>query len=567
MEEIIRKYIRKILNEGDGSWLPRYLYHFTPTRNIKSIFQQGLKPKYKPNREYLENEFTSNAVYLTNTPLYDSANLPGEFEYEKSVTILKIDTSFLNPELFVVDDDYYDIYLSGDENVENMGEEIRKPWRLSDCLDKETGVAYEGKIPKQAISVYENLKEYKNLGDLAEEYKKEDINSISDWVIYDTDAISQGAWEDFEHTRKESERDIRKFIRDGIFGTDWENGGLKNIPNEFLLYRVIFLKDINDLKKEFLGHHWVRNKNILESHIVNIMSSLNVSDINDAYVIEAKFNEGAIDIPQTVYNNVSVDHEEEVTIKEGTKPIDYKIYKLNKKKVSLSESSKFLVGETDYLQLHSYANMKIFVEELRAHKIDFRTITDAYEIKFLRKDAKKVVDLYKSSGMEKLEHIAKKNSSFKVDLWKDKNLTFDKVIEIGAEKIVDALGFEGFNNSEDAVDWLVNKFIDDYPNGYNGIPDKIIAYRVLCLKDKEDLNMKKIGEHWVPLEYFIDYSFIDSIGLSDCSGELYIIKAEIPKENIDVLQTLIQNLAFPREAEINLKSTKNIKVKTIKKLK
>jgi hypothetical protein len=112
----ISESCKKRLQELAGiNWLPKFLYHFTPTKNVKSIMKKGLVPKYKPNREYYSDEFTSNAVYLTDTPLYDSANLPRNIDEEKSITILKIDTSFLDPKLFVVDDDYYEIYLKRDE--------------------------------------------------------------------------------------------------------------------------------------------------------------------------------------------------------------------------------------------------------------------------------------------------------------------------------------------------------------------------------------------------------------------------------------------------------------------
>jgi len=146
-------YKKRLQELANINWSPEYLYHFTPSKNVKSIMKNGLVPKHSPNREYLEGEFTSNAVYLTNLPMPSTANLPRDLDYEK-LTILKINTSYLNKELFVVDDDYYDIYMAEDDSIESMGDEIRKPERLKDSLEKETGVAYEGTIPSQAISIY-----------------------------------------------------------------------------------------------------------------------------------------------------------------------------------------------------------------------------------------------------------------------------------------------------------------------------------------------------------------------------------------------------------------------------
>jgi len=145
---------KKRLQELSGiNWFPEYLYHFTPSKNVKSILKNGLIPKHSPNREYYEGEFTSNAVYLTNLPMQSTANLPRDLDYEK-LTVLEINTSYLDKNLFVVDDDYYEIYMSNDDSIESMGDEIRKPERLKDSLEKETGVAYEGIIPPKAISIY-----------------------------------------------------------------------------------------------------------------------------------------------------------------------------------------------------------------------------------------------------------------------------------------------------------------------------------------------------------------------------------------------------------------------------
>jgi hypothetical protein len=137
-------------------WLPKTLYHFTPTKNVKSIMKNGLIPKYKPNRKYYSDKFTSNAVYLTDVPLINSVNLPSDLDYEEKITILKINTSFLDISLFVVDDDYYDLYLQDDESIEDMGEEIKSSERLLDSLKKETGVAYQGIIPVKAISIFKS---------------------------------------------------------------------------------------------------------------------------------------------------------------------------------------------------------------------------------------------------------------------------------------------------------------------------------------------------------------------------------------------------------------------------
>ena len=132
--------------------LPNTMYHFTPKKNVKSILKNGLLPKHKPNREYYTDEFTSNAVYLTDTSLTSSVNLPRTLDFAP-VTILKIDISNLDKNKFVVDDDYYDMYMKNKPNID-MNVEIHKIDNLLASLDTECSIAYEGEIPKENISVY-----------------------------------------------------------------------------------------------------------------------------------------------------------------------------------------------------------------------------------------------------------------------------------------------------------------------------------------------------------------------------------------------------------------------------
>lgn len=165
------------------------------------------------------------------------------------------------------------------------------------------------------------------LDKLNEDFSKQFINDLFDDIINNTDALEQGGWIDYEEPRNKSIQSVKKFIKN-IFNTDFNNGGLKNIPNTFALYRVVFLEDENKLNTKFLGKHWVRNEKLIKDHISSIMSQFNMTDKEFGYIITAQFKKDDIDIYHTVYNNVSVDHEEEVTIKEGVNPINYKIKKL-----------------------------------------------------------------------------------------------------------------------------------------------------------------------------------------------------------------------------------------------
>ena len=180
-------------------------------------------------------------------------------------------------------------------------------------------------ITKQEDFIRKLIRE--ELNNLNEDFSKQFINDLSNDIVNNTDALEQGAWIDYDEPKSKSIQSAKKFIKN-IFNTDFNNGGLKNIPNTFILYRVVFLDDENKLNTKFLGKHWVRNEKLIKDHISSIMSQFNMTDEEFAYIIIAKFKKDDIDIYHTVYNNVSVDHEEEVTIKDGINPIGYEIKKL-----------------------------------------------------------------------------------------------------------------------------------------------------------------------------------------------------------------------------------------------
>jgi hypothetical protein len=181
-------------------------------------------------------------------------------------------------------------------------------------------------ITKQEDFIRKLIRE--ELNKLNESFSKDFINNLADDIIYHSDAMEQGAWMDYDEPENVSIKNVKRFIHN-IFKTDWVNGGLKNIPNIIKLYRVVFLSDEKELKSEFLGHHWVRNEKLVKTHIADMMGQFNLEPKQKErqYMITAEFKKDDIDIYHTVYNNVSVDHEEEVTIKKDAKPINYHLNK------------------------------------------------------------------------------------------------------------------------------------------------------------------------------------------------------------------------------------------------
>ena len=126
---------------------------------------------------------------------------------------------------------------------------------------------------------------------------------------------------------------------------------------------------------------------------------------------------------------------------------------------------------------------------------------------------------------------------------------------------------QGFNDKQAAIDLFEYLLNLNFPAGYKNIPDNPTLYRALCVKNIKQINIKELGDHWVSdASMFGDELFLMGVGLEEeCDDEIYIIEASVPKKNIDVRQTIIQNLSFPNEAEITLKNTDGIKIIKIHK--
>lgn len=131
-----------------------------------------------------------------------------------------------------------------------------------------------------------------------------------------------------------------------------------------------------------------------------------------------------------------------------------------------------------------------------------------------------------------------------------------------ANKIIDYVGHEGFTDYDEAVEYLIDKIKE-----YKKFSDPITLYRVIAVKDEKHINTEDMGEHYTPYESDINGDMLLSIGSDEWDDECipYILEVSVPLSEIDTKQTLVQNLAFPNEHEVNLKNkgkgAKLIKVK------
>ena len=115
--------------------------------------------------------------------------------------------------------------------------------------------------------------------------------------------------------------------------------------------------------------------------------------------------------------------------------------------------------------------------------------------------------------------------------------------------ILDYCGFEGYGDKNDALDDLKIKITE-----WRTFTDPVTLYRIVGVRNEQEIITDKPGLHWTPYHNQLN-DVANSIGMDMWENDLepYLIKARVHLRDIDVAQTIIQNLSFPNECEITLK--------------
>lgn len=106
-------------------------------------------------------------------------------------------------------------------------------------------------------------------------------------------------------------------------------------------------------------------------------------------------------------------------------------------------------------------------------------------------------------------------------------------------------------------------------NYINKLPSQLILYRIICVDSKEEINTSVVGSH-----YSLDKNNLKSNHYGrgsiagDCRGEkVYLLTVSSPKTNLDVMETLSNNILYPNEKEMTLKNKgQDVKVLSIEQL-
>jgi len=136
--------------------------------------------------------------------------------------------------------------------------------------------------------------------------------------------------------------------------------------------------------------------------------------------------------------------------------------------------------------------------------------------------------------------------------------------------------YDDNDNEEDVVNCVVSDFKQflsvNYPKELGNFPDKPIIYRLVRLKNKNNLNKKELGYSWFSnlkqIENSCFFQMLDYLKpLKNKDGQIFLLKGITNIKNVDIKNTLWQRSAQWCENEIVIKNPRNIKLLFAKELK
>ena len=106
--------------------------------------------------------------------------------------------------------------------------------------------------------------------------------------------------------------------------------------------------------------------------------------------------------------------------------------------------------------------------------------------------------------------------------------------------------------------------VEYYLKWVKNLPKTQKGYRILVVNDKKDINLDEIGSHFSSnrTELLSNHSFC-----TGCGEKYFLITAEIPKNEVNIEETIKNNILYPNEMEITVKNKgKNVKILKIQEI-
>jgi len=113
--------------------------------------------------------------------------------------------------------------------------------------------------------------------------------------------------------------------------------------------------------------------------------------------------------------------------------------------------------------------------------------------------------------------------------------------------------YDAYNQMGLSKEWAIED-LQSLLEWLNGLPDTITLYRLLYLNDEEDINKEELGDHYSDNKKELLYNHHNKGSIYGDYGEnAILLTVKVNKDQIDILNTLHNNIMFPHEQEITLK--------------
>tara|TARA_Y100000401_G_C8325421_1_gene227918 strand:- start:4722 stop:5171 length:450 start_codon:yes stop_codon:yes gene_type:complete len=89
----------------------------------------------------------------------------------------------------------------------------------------------------------------------------------------------------------------------------------------------------------------------------------------------------------------------------------------------------------------------------------------------------------------------------------------------------------------------------------NTLPETITLYRLLYLHEGEEIDTESLGDHYSPNKKELLYNHYNKGSIySDAGDKVVLITVGVNKDQIDIFNTLHNNIYYPHEQEITLQN-------------
>jgi len=139
--------------------------------------------------------------------------------------------------------------------------------------------------------------------------------------------------------------------------------------------------------------------------------------------------------------------------------------------------------------------------------------------------------------------------------------TFD---DVNASVVREIISIYSANFDKEAdFEFLTDLINADFPFGYKNIPDEIILYKILYLTDLRFFEPDRLAVHYLSSVGDIQNLKLKLDG-AEYEGNPYVVSVKTKSKNIDVLETLGNNMVYQYEYETTLLPNSKVEFLTIK---